>query len=107
MATARGVAALLVNDDPLTSTTRLAELESRGYAATLTGSEAALALIEESHPALVFIGTVSDLGKSSADFLQSLRTSKLSQHTPVVILSNQPSGGARRGKLQSVRRERW
>jgi len=106
--TARRVAALLVDDDPTASAAHKAELEGRGYAVTLsTDADAALALIEASHPDLVFVGNISNRGRTRTDFLQSLRTSKLSQHTPVVILSNQPRGGGGRGKLQSVRRERW
>ena len=108
MATPRDAAALLIDEDPLTSAANQAGLERRGYTVRLVGdSDAALALIEATHPGVVFVGTIKGKGKTSAEFLQGLRTSRSSQHTPVVILSRQPAGGAPRGQLQAVRREGW
>jgi DNA-binding response OmpR family regulator len=105
---ARSVSALLIDDDPLTNAAHRTQLEGKGYNVTLvTDSDAALAMIEESRPAVVFVGAIHGHGKSSADFLQSLRTSRSSQHTPVVILSTRPSTRPPSGLLQTVRRERW
>ena len=107
MATAHGVKALLIDDDVPASAAHKERLEADGYFVTLvTDGEAALALIEEAPPAIVFVGIgASETG--SMDFIQSLRTNQFGQHIPVVILSTYLDEGAVRRGLRSVNRENW
>lgn len=107
MATAHGVNALLIDDDVRASAAHKGRLEADGYFVTLvTDAKAALALIGESQPAIVFV-EIGAKGTGSIDFIQSLRTSQFGQHIPVVILSKYLDEGAARKGLRSVRRENW
>ena len=107
MATAHGVKALLIDDDVPASAAHKERLEADGYFVTLvTDGEAALALIEEAPPAIVFVG-IGASGTGSMDFIQTLRTNQFSQHIPVVILSKYLDEGAVRRGLRSVSRENW
>ena len=107
MATANGVKALLIDDDVRASAAHKERLEADGYFVTLvTDGEAALALVEEAPPAIVFVGIGAN-GTGSMDFIQSLRTNQFGQHIPVVILSKYLDEGAVRRGLRSVSRENW
>ena len=107
MATAHGVKALLIDDDVQASAAHKERLEADGYLVTLvTDGDAALALIQEAPPAIVFVGIGAN-GTGSMDFIQSLRTNQFGQHIPVVILSKYLDEGAVRRGLRSVSRENW
>lgn len=107
MATAHGVKALLTDDDVRASAAHKERLEADGYFVTLvTDGDAALALIEEAPPAIVFVG-IGASGTGSMDFIQSLRTNQFGQHIPVVILATYLDEGAVRRGLRSVSREIW
>lgn len=107
MATAHGVKALLIDDDLRASAAHKERLEADGYLVTLvTDVNAAIALIEEAPPAIVFVG-IGAKGTGSIDCIQRLRTNQLSQHIPVVILSTYLDERAERRRLRSVRRENW
>ena len=107
MATAHGVKALLIDDDLRASAAHKERLEADGYLVTLvTDADAALALIEEAPPAIVFVG-IGTRGTGSIDFIQSLRTNQFRQHMPVVILSKYLDEGGERSGLWPVTRENW
>jgi len=107
MATAHGIKALLIDDDLRANAAHKERLEADGYFVTLvTDADAALALIEEAPPAIVFVG-IGARGTGSTDFIQSLRTNQFRQHIPVVILSKYLAEGAERRGLRSVSRENW
>jgi len=77
MALHHGVNALLVDDDMRTNQAHLARLEADGYAVALvTDPVVALALIEEVHPSVVFVGLTREV--ASLEFLQGLKSSRLS-----------------------------
>jgi DNA-binding response OmpR family regulator len=107
MATAYGVKALLIDDDVRASAAHKERLESDGYFVTLvTDGAAALALIEEAPPAIIFVA-IGASGTGSMDFIQSLRTNQVGQHIPVVILSKYLDESTVQRGLRSVNRENW
>jgi DNA-binding response OmpR family regulator len=107
MATAYGVKAFLIDDDVPASAAHKERLEADGYFVTLvTDAEAALALIEEAPPAIVFV-SIGARGTGGVDFIQRLRTNQLRQHIPVVILSKYLDEGTQRRGLRPVSRENW
>ena len=107
MATAHGVKALLIDDDLRASAAHKERLEADGYFVTLVSDvDAAIALIEEAPPAIVFVG-IGARGTGSIDFIQRLRTNQFGQHIPVVILPKYLDESAERSGLRSVRREDW
>jgi DNA-binding response OmpR family regulator len=107
MATANGVKALLIDDDVRANAAHKERLEADGYFVTLvTDADAALALIKEAPPAIVFV-EIGASGTGSIDFIQTLRTNQFGQHIPVVILSKYLDEGSVRRGLRSVSRENW
>jgi DNA-binding NarL/FixJ family response regulator len=61
-------------------------VEAVVFVALMTEADAALALIEEAPPAIVFVG-IGRRGTGSMDFIWSLRTNQSSQHIQLLLLT--------------------
>ena len=107
MATVHGDEALLLDFDMEANAVHKARLEADGYTVTLVvNADAALAFIEKTPPAIVFVET-RPKASAARDFIQALRVSQFGLHIPVIILRTYLAETLEKKGLHSVRRDNW
>jgi DNA-binding response OmpR family regulator len=84
----RPTTALLVDDDPTTSTQNARRLEAEGYRVTRAGDAVtALSLARQSPPDIIFVH-IGRGGSGSTQFIQALRSNDATRNVRVALLSS-------------------
>jgi CheY-like chemotaxis protein len=99
--------ALLVDDNNTTSTGYQRKLAKDGYEViTASDPEAALALIKQSQPNVIFVH-IGSKGSGNSDFIVRLRAGDDTRHIPVAVLTSYYNAGLEKVGLNPMSREDW